>query len=113
MCINCWTERLTEGAKVMKATENKALILAAVAVISLGQPAFARGGGFGGGFGSGFSGGSHGFGGFGVHGFNGGFSPRHAEGKSTSEEVRDQKAGAEQPMQADHSNRPESTSSSS
>lgn len=57
------------------------MILAAVAVIMLGQPAFARGGGFAGGFGGGFGGASHGFGGFGVHGFNAGFSPSsHQDG---------------------------------
>jgi len=64
----------------MKATENKALTLALLAIIMLVQPALARGGGFGGGFGAGFSGSSHGFGGFGVHGFNAGFSDSsHAE----------------------------------
>jgi len=91
----------------MNARENKALILAALAVISLGQPAFARGGGFGGGYGAGFTGGSHGFGGFGVHGFNGGFS-LSSQAKSTSGEVQDHKPDGEQPMQADHANRSDS-----
>ncbi len=65
----------------MNAKEYKGLALAAAAVILLGQPALARGGGFGGGFGGGY-GGSHGFGAMGVHGFNGGYSPStHGEGK--------------------------------
>ncbi len=73
----------------MNAKENKGLALAAAAVILLGQPALARGGGFGGGFGGGY-GGSHGFGAMGVHGLNGGYSPStHGEGKSDFAEQGD------------------------
>ena len=68
----------------MNAKENKALALAAIAVIMLGQPALARGGGFGSGFGGGFSGGMHGFGGMGVHGFSSDFSSSMHEGGGSS-----------------------------
>ncbi len=70
--------------------------MAAVAVILLGQPAFARGGGFGGGFG----GGSHGFGGFGVHGFGGGYTPSMHGGGESSMSGNRPLAGADQ----DHPN---------
>lgn len=67
----------------MEAKEKKALLLTAIVLMMLVQPAFARGGGFGGGFGTGFGGTSHGFGGFGVHGFNASFSgPSHGEEKT-------------------------------
>lgn len=89
----------------MNAKEHKALLLAAVPVIMLGQPAFARGGGFGGGFGAGFASTSHGFGGFGIHGFNAGYSASsHVDRADISNQrAKDsdctQPEGGEQPKQ--------------
>ncbi len=95
----------------MNARENKALFLAAVALVLLGQPAFARGGGFGGGYGDGFAGSTHGFGGIGVHGFSGGFTPStHSEGKADSDKAGDRANNSEKQVNNAEQNRASSYS---